>query len=1030
MKRLIFLLLVGHLLIAAPGKHFKMLRANNITGMIPDIEDAYGAAFQDINNDGFPDIYLVGFRTLNRLLINNGGLIPFVDRTIFAGTGGNLMSHGNTNLELGIAVADYDNDGLQDLLVAGWGKSFRLFKNLGGVRFANKTASLHALGVIDANNALWFDANNDGYLDIYITDEHHSNRLFINDTDGSFREKAWSERFIPPATSEGVSGGDLDGDGDVDLYVSNWFAPDYFLVNDGTGLFTRTKLALPTLLDSTSTNSSAFADIDNDGDPDILVCGNDGRVYLYRNRGHLQFENDPGIPFARLAGRVFGMVTADFNQDGWLDCFITTTRLNYLYLNDGQGNFNPAFDSDYETAYSTGASVADLDNDGDLDLVVSNKNKISQLFLNPSNSNHFIKIKLQGVIANRDAIGARVYFYGNADSSQTLLGLRTVQANCAYLSSRTTTLYYGSGKRQKLDIKIVFPSGTVKIVKGLVSGKAYTIAETGALYRSYVFALRSLKDISEQPGFWMSVFFFMLTIGFITAYLLLGLRRYGWSNNTVSAQLFMWFVISLLLFISLRSVSTLALLKLLSGIVLLGSALSVFFSEHSLRLRRKKDRIRELLRRLAERIINIHDNDQLINEVLETIQRHPDIDSCGYYRIESGGKADCRACSKKGVTLPELTFSSSEQNMLTAKKSFCGVDGIAGKTDREDFGRLFIIRRLQTLIGFLFVRFKSPGRDLDPDDIAQLETLAGQIAIAIENNNYIQETAALIEELTRSRVRAEYVAELEKSNHLLDEKNKELNRLFRELQEKESQLIHSEKMASLGQLVAGISHELNNPISFIYANMKILNRDLDELENLVQKTDAGGALLDLLAEIRETITDSTNGSKSVKEIVQNLKNFSRLDEAELKETEIREIIESGLKMVRMQLPDSIKIKVRYLDNPRFLCNPGQLNQVFLNILTNAVQAVGPAGEIDVLVKKQGGFLEVNIHDTGPGIPEDVRSKIFDPFFTTKPVNSGTGLGLSISYSIIEKHQGTITVQSSPETGTVFTIRLPLNTEKE
>ena len=1030
---LLTLLLFTGLLFALPdnNKPFKMLGANNINGMIPDIEDAYGAAFRDINNDGYPDIYLVCFRTLNRMLINNGGLIPFVDRTILSGTGGNLMSHGNTNLELGVSFADYDNDGISDMFLAGWGKSFRLFKNIGAVHFKNATGNMHVQGIIDANSGVWLDANNDGYLDLYITDEHQSNRLFINDRNGHFNEQPWSNKYIAPATSQGATAGDLDDDGDTDLYVSNWFTPDVLLINDGDGNFDRLSLPLPTLTDSLSTNSSSFADFDNDGDLDIMVCGNNGQVYYYKNTNAatLSFSEDTLLPFARLSGRVFGIIAADFNQDGWLDCFITTTAKNYLYLNDGHGQFLADFDSDQETAYSTGAAVADLDNDGDLDLVVSNKNKNSQLFLNPSNSKHFIKILLQGVNSNRDAIGSKIYFYRDADSVQTLLGLRTVQVNCGYLSSRSTAIFYGSGKEKLIDAKIIFPSGTQKIIKNLKAGQTYKVSETNSVYRSYIFALRSVRDIIERKDFGMSVLFFLLTVGIITSYLLLGLRRYGWSNTTVGVQLIMWFVVSLLLFISLRYLSSLALLKLLASIVLIGGALSVFFSEHSLRLRRKKDRIHELLRLLSDRIINIHDNEQLIKEVLATISKHPGVKSCGYYQISEEGLARHISDSEIGRNLPKLDFSPNDIAFLGRHKSFPGKAGIKDKTDRMEFGRLFIIKRLQAVLGFLFVQFNSKSRAFDTDDIIQLETLAGQIAIAIANNNYIRETARLIEELTRSKVKKEYVSELEKSNLLLDEKNKELNRLFRELQQKESQLIHSEKMASLGQLVAGISHELNNPISFIYANMKILNNYLKDLEGILGESSGPEAMQDVINEIREIINDSANGSKSVKDIVQNLKNFSRLDEADWKNSTIREIIESCLKILKMQVPDDIHISTEYIDNPNFLCNPGQLNQVFLNILNNAVQAVGTAGNIDISSRISGPYVLVSIHDSGPGIPKDVISKIFDPFFTTKPVNSGTGLGLSITYSIIKKHHGGIDVKSNKKDGTTFTVKIPLDGEK-
>jgi len=250
---------------------FSMLQSNQITGMIPDIADSYGLGFRDLNNDQHPDLYIACFRNLNRLLINNGGLIPFIDRTIYSGTGGYLMSHGNTNLELGVNIADYDNDGMPDIFLAGWGKTHRLFRNTQNVTFEDVTEKMNVSGLLDANQALWVDVNNDGFLDMFITDEHFSNRLFLNQQDGTFSEVLWTETFIGNNTSQGSSASDVDMDGDADIYVSNWFAPDYLLINDGNGLFTKSALQLPTFMDSTSSNSSTFADFDNDGDADILI---------------------------------------------------------------------------------------------------------------------------------------------------------------------------------------------------------------------------------------------------------------------------------------------------------------------------------------------------------------------------------------------------------------------------------------------------------------------------------------------------------------------------------------------------------------------------------------------------------------------------------------------------------------------------------------------------------------------------------------------------------------------------------------
>ena len=321
---------------------------------------------------------------------------------------------------------------------------------------------------------------------------------------------------------------------------------------------------------------------------------------------------------------------------------------------------------------------------------------------------------------------------------------------------------------------------------------------------------------------------------------------------------------------------------------------------------------------------------------------------------------------------------------------------------------------------------------INQQDLEQLSSIAGQAAIAIENNNYIKETAHLIEQLTSKKIREEYVERLEVTNLKLDEKNKELEHLFRELQNKEAQLIHSEKMASLGQLVAGISHELNNPISFIYSNMKVINDYIDDLSQQLKKVSEKSLknkIEQVLNELKEIIEDSANGSKVLKEIVQNLKNFSRIDQAEWKEARFSEIIDSCLKIVKPQIPESIKINLHLKDDPLFLCNPGQLNQVFLNLITNAIQALKDTGQIDISAFKKEETLILQVADNGPGIPEEIIKNIFDPFFTTKPVNQGTGLGLSISYSIIQKHQGDLSVDSHKNSGTTFTVKLPLNLER-
>jgi len=270
-----------------------------------------------------------------------------------------------------------------------------------------------------------------------------------------------------------------------------------------------------------------------------------------------------------------------------------------------------------------------------------------------------------------------------------------------------------------------------------------------------------------------------------------------------------------------------------------------------------------------------------------------------------------------------------------------------------------------------------------------------------------------------------------------------LTEAYEELQATHSQLVLSEKMASLGQLTAGIAHEINNPINFVYAGINALDRNIEhslKLTSLYAELNRGdnselwdeinamNKLIDyqeLTDDIRLLISDIREGATRTAEIVKGLRNFSRLDEAERKLADLHEGINSTLVLLRSQMGSRIELITNFDENLEpIYCYPGQLNQVFMNLLSNSIQAIEANGIIEITTSDKDDHVKVEMSDTGVGIPEDVADKIFDPFFTTKDVGVGTGLGLSISYGIIEKHSGTIKVESKIGTGTKFIIRIP------
>lgn len=271
---------------------------------------------------------------------------------------------------------------------------------------------------------------------------------------------------------------------------------------------------------------------------------------------------------------------------------------------------------------------------------------------------------------------------------------------------------------------------------------------------------------------------------------------------------------------------------------------------------------------------------------------------------------------------------------------------------------------------------------------------------------------------------------------------------FEKLKSAQTQLVEAEKMASLGVLTAGVAHEINNPVNFISGGIASLKENYHDVETLLQMflsfspmaKDADkkwGAIqsyireieLDsLLPEMQDLFTSISNGAVRSMEIVKGLKNFSRLDEHDMKRASLEEGLDSTLVILNNQFKNRITIEKDYAGLKDLLCFPGQLNQVFMNILNNAVQAIEGEGVIRITTKEQNGQQVITIQDSGPGMPEDIKDHIFEPFYTTKGVGQGTGLGLSISYGIINKHEGTIEVESEIGKGTTFTITLPSATK--
>ena len=289
----------------------------------------------------------------------------------------------------------------------------------------------------------------------------------------------------------------------------------------------------------------------------------------------------------------------------------------------------------------------------------------------------------------------------------------------------------------------------------------------------------------------------------------------------------------------------------------------------------------------------------------------------------------------------------------------------------------------------------------------------------------------------------------------ISKKSKKIEDTLKELKTTQAQMLQSEKMSSIGQLAAGIAHEINNPTGFVMSNLKTLGEYFNDIlgvmkeyralvselahveegqensgtvpERIKRIIDREGEMdLDfVLEDVKDIIEDCKEGTDRIKKIVINFKEFAHPGEDELQRRDINQGIESTLSVIWNELKYKARVVKDFGELPLVKCYPQQLNQVFMNILINASQAIEGQGEIRIKTHAVKNFVEVEISDTGSGIHEEYLGKIFDPFFTTKEVGKGTGLGLNVSYKIIKRHKGNIEVESQVGKGTTFRIRIPV-----
>lgn len=291
--------------------------------------------------------------------------------------------------------------------------------------------------------------------------------------------------------------------------------------------------------------------------------------------------------------------------------------------------------------------------------------------------------------------------------------------------------------------------------------------------------------------------------------------------------------------------------------------------------------------------------------------------------------------------------------------------------------------------------------------------------------------------IAKSAEATEQLESLSQSEQRLLAKQHQQAELISKLEDVSAEFVQTEKMAAIGQLAAGVAHEINNPIGYVYSNLQTLAGYLDDLRQIIEAIDQVAHISELQqlkqtldyeflrTDVSDLLRESAEGIERVKHIITALKDFSRRDDFELQACDLHKAIESTLSVAWNEIKYKAEVQRHFADIPDVVCHVGQINQVLMNLLINAAQAIDNYGRIDISTGIEGNCVWVKIEDNGRGISAEHMPRIFEPFFTSKPVGEGTGLGLALAYNIVRKHGGEIRVESTPQEGTAFTMLLPI-----
>jgi len=501
-------------------------------------DDEYGVVAADFDGDGLTDIFICGLFEADHLYINMGKN-NFVNKAQQWKVSG-IKSIDFRELNLGACAGDLDNDGDNDLYVTVLNGSNNLYKNIRGHYFVSYSSVSGGTGKnSDRTNAVILgDVDNDGDLDIFITNEYSTNRLYLNNGAGIFTEVTQLSGLTTEFGGMGCSFGDIDSDGDLDLYVANWSAKNILYRNllKETG-----HLVFENITDTagvggkiyTKSNAVVFSDIDNDADLDLLVTNRKTSNKLYLNNGKGIFTDVTVKMIGEDSLKSYGAVIADFDGDGFKDIYISNVGENVFYKNINGKRFADQtlkYEAEID-GYSTGTAVGDFDNGGSPDIYIASYiGESSAILLNSMNNKQQVTVVVKGIKNNRSGIGARVYVYREDTSNRQgkLLSFTEISGGSGYASMNQRFLPIPVPGQDFVDVKVVFPMGEVKTVRHVKAGSRIVVEDKTGFDKTLTLSVRYLLILIKDPHQLLHVLAWIFVLAVILFSMISGTKRYGW----------------------------------------------------------------------------------------------------------------------------------------------------------------------------------------------------------------------------------------------------------------------------------------------------------------------------------------------------------------------------------------------------------------------------------------------------------------------------------------------------------------------